>query len=516
MAKGKKEKNLTYEQKKALFWEAIMSDKQRLVREGLVNTGMEAQTRNQDGLTSIMLAALNGKVKSLDTLLDYYERRRELRRRGWINIKDDNGRTSLMMAAAAGKVECVKSLLLKEARTDLKDDDGMTARDHAEKRRKAEVVKMIDDWLAESEEEDLEDEEGNVIGEGLSSRERSKLKKKMLQAQERRGQVAADDLKKPGAEEEEDDGEVGPLPIWPEVQKVVQSVELLQPISEIQIIRDAPEDNIPGGLDPALFYQRSINRLDVRLAPGVLKSLDGSLLARMKKLITLVLNGNSLESLPEEIGKLKNLRILEVARNQLQALPSTLNQCKSLEVIDASWNSLTSISPLKGLSMLASINIANNNIAQLDLDFEGWGRLHDLIISNNEITELPEEIAQFTGLTNLTAEGNEIEEIPPEIGQLKKIITFKLDNNPIKDPKMRRLVAGEFNKKQTWTYLQKLAKQKNGRKGGKKGGAGSQSASSDQEGAATSPPKAPREDADDEDDSGFESDSDFSITMDEL
>lgn len=134
--KGRKNDKASYAEKKAAFWRAVQSQKISDLREGLVSTAMEAQTRNEDGLTSIMFAALNNKEKSLDFLLDWYERRRELRRKGWIDLKDENGRTALMMAAATGKVDIMHALLLKNAKLELKDFNKMDARQHAESKKK--------------------------------------------------------------------------------------------------------------------------------------------------------------------------------------------------------------------------------------------------------------------------------------------------------------------------------------------------------------------------------------------
>lgn len=518
MGKAHKKDKMTYEQKKAAFWAAILTERQRDVREGLVNTGMQAQTRNEDGLTSIMLAALNGKVKSLDTLLDYYERRRELRRKGWIDIRDDNGRTALMMAAAAGRTDAVYSLLLKDAKLELKDDNGMSARDHAEKKQKADVLKLFDEWTAESEEEIIEDDDGNVISDGLTSRERSKLKKKMLQEQEGRGKRKNDGSGKAedDGEETEDDGAPGPTPIWPEVSKVIESVETLRPVHEISVVRDEEEANLPGAIDPALWYLRTVNRLALRLAPNVLTSIEGGMLARMRKLQTLILSDNALTSLPEEIGKLRHLKVLEVARNQLEALPASLNKCTSLEVLDASSNKISDVSPLNGLQALTILNLSQNKLTNLDLDWDNLTRLHDLIVSYNEIVVLPEEVAQLPGLMEIMAENNKIEEIPPEISQLKKITVFKMDGNPIKDPRVRRMCAADNQRKDLWKYLQKQAGGKGGKKGGKKKG-GKKKGGDDDDEDDVKPPKAPAKgDEDDGEDDGFESDDSFDITMEEL
>mmetsp|Transcript_40733 Transcript_40733/g.65411 ORF Transcript_40733/g.65411 Transcript_40733/m.65411 type:complete len:502 (-) Transcript_40733:34-1539(-) len=501
MGKAHKKDKMSYAQKKEAFWKAIISQKLRDVRDGLTNTGMEAQTRNEDGLTSIMMAAINNKPKSLDCLLDYYERRRELRRKGWIDIRDDNGRTALMMACAGGNVEMIESLLIKNAKVHLKDDGGMTARDHAVKRGKQDAIKVIDDWLRESEDEVEED--GQVYTDGLTSTQRNKLKKKQLQAQERRGMKDKAEVE----EQVESDGEeLGPTPtpVWPEIAKIVESIKMLRPIHEISVTRDADE-GLAGGIDPALWHLSLINRLQLKLAPGVLQSLQGPSLRHLRKLNTLILNDNALTTLPEELGKLTNLKVLEVARNQLGDLPESFSNLKQLELLDLSYNKLKSTEKLEGISTLATINVCGNELTELDLDYSNLGRLHDLIASHNQITQLPDEIGELARLENLTLDNNKITGLPVGITQLKKITTLKLEENPIKDSKVVRMLKGD-QRKDLWKYLIKISGGK-GKKSGKKDKASK---------ASAPPPKPPVEEDDEEDDAGFVSDDSFDITMEEL
>eukprot|EP00514_Thraustochytrium_sp_LLF1b_P001044 CAMPEP_0184527910 /NCGR_PEP_ID=MMETSP0198_2-20121128/11491_1 /TAXON_ID=1112570 /ORGANISM="Thraustochytrium sp., Strain LLF1b" /LENGTH=497 /DNA_ID=CAMNT_0026919683 /DNA_START=96 /DNA_END=1589 /DNA_ORIENTATION=+ len=497
MGKGQKKDKSSYAEKKAAFWRAILSEKQSDVRNGLINTGLEAQTRNEDGLTSIMFAAINGKPKSLDTLVDYYERRRELRRKGWIDLVDDNRRTALMMAAASGNVKIVDSLLLKGAATHLKDEDGKTARDHAVARKKTQVVEAIDEWLRESEDE-LEDEDGNVINDGLTSTQRSKIKKKQLEAQERRGATAKKNSKAEAEEASDiESDEPGPPPIWSEVANIVESVKMLRPIQELTVIRDEPEPNVPGNVDPAAFYRTNVNRFELRLAPGVLTTLPSDI-SRMRRLLHLILNENALTELPAAIGSLRHLKVLEANRNQLTSLPEELSKCSKLEVLDVSVNKISDLSPLDGLTALKTLNVSTNQLTELELDFENVTGLHDLFASNNQIAELPSEIGLVAGLTDLVLENNKIVELPTELADLKKIKELKLDGNPIKDSKVRKYLDTGA-RKDLWKYLQK-----SGGKGKK--------------GKKSKKAKAAKivEEEDDEDDKGFESDDSFDITMEEL
>ncbi|KAL3084521.1 hypothetical protein niasHS_009292 [Heterodera schachtii] len=60
-----------------------------------------------------------------------------------LEIRDATGRTALMGAASDGLADIVQYLVTKKARTDWKDENGITAIDYAEKNGHTEVVKIL-------------------------------------------------------------------------------------------------------------------------------------------------------------------------------------------------------------------------------------------------------------------------------------------------------------------------------------------------------------------------------------
>jgi hypothetical protein len=106
-----------------------------------------------------------------------------------------------------------------------------------------------------------------------------------------------------------------PEPRWPEVSNWVTSIKLLRPICELSVDQSAPPlpsaaaESQSGGavlppalpaapgsdpIDPALWYCHTLNRLQLRLAPGSLTSVHPEGLSRLSSLSTLILSGNSL------------------------------------------------------------------------------------------------------------------------------------------------------------------------------------------------------------------------------
>lgn len=457
MGKAHKKGKASASQKRDAFWSAVMNQKLKDVRGGLTETGIEAHTRNDEGMTPIMVAASLGKDRSLDTLLDWYERRRELRSKGWHNLKDDDsGRTAMMLAAAGGHTLCVESLLNKGANPAMKDEKGSTARDIAVERKKKKVVEAIDDFLQESDEE--VDGDDAVDEDGLTSTQRNKLKKRQMQALENRGNQ--DDAKTTAVVVKQ---KKGPAGVWPEIKQIEESVRMLRPQQQITVTRATVEDVEPialenGGTDPALWYQYTVTRMELSLPKSVLRALPGDGLERMNQLQYVILNNNSLTELPSQVSTLSNLRVLEVAGNELTVLPEGLAELTGLEMINLSNNMLTSLAGLDGCAMMATVNASNNKLSELDIDLTTMPRLHDLLLSGNELTSIPADIGTLPLLEDFTAEDNKITELPFEITKLKKVKTLKLNGNPLKDQKVKKMLQREGKGlKELWKYLNKNA-----------------------------------------------------------
>ena len=103
-----------------------------------------------------------------------------------------------------------------------------------------------------------------------------------------------------------------PDPRWPEVSNWVSSIKLLRPICELSVDQSSPPPGAaaegggavlppappaaPGSdpIDPALWYCHTLNRLQLRLAPGSLTNVHPEGLSRLSSLSTLILSGNSL------------------------------------------------------------------------------------------------------------------------------------------------------------------------------------------------------------------------------
>ena len=461
--------------KKAQFYDAIVSQKLQQVRWGVANAGVAPGTRNDEGLTTFMLAADNGKDRSLAELIRWYERRLNQLRECLTQVEDETGRTCMHMACAHPTgAKAVQELLDAWLRVDSRRRDaGLLAKDNSGKTpialARGKTKELIDEWLAEDDDDDADETADVANDDGLTSTQRSKLKKKMMVEKERSGVAATDD---DDDLEKEDttiaalsDGAIPtemPKAQWPEIEAWQASVKNLRPIYEISVAREDEEEDDKkvfdfGGhesiIDPALWWCLSINRLQLKLGPR-LTSFPPAGLAKLTNLATLIVSGHSLASLPEIVGDLP-LKSMDVSRNKLIALPKDMPH-RTLENLDASDNDICDIKEsLKECTNLVSLAVdANPRLSDLALPFTNLKRLVKLSASHCAIADLDDNLGALAKLETLTLSDNPLTALPPALANCKKLKDLKVDNTQIKDNKVLGYIQkGEM--KQLAKYFEK-------------------------------------------------------------
>jgi len=447
--------------KKDQFLQACKQQKLDTLRWAIGAGNQQPSARDDDGYTAIMICASLNKHKALQMLCDWCRRAR-MREQMDLTDGEGTGKTALMMAAVNGHEESLRELL--DAGCDYKKrcENGRTASDYARKKGFEKLGQLIDRGGEESEGDDEEVADEEELVDGETATQRSKRKKKEMQAlesanvrggaKESKKSSADDDGKK--KKNDDDDGDDGddeaPEPIWPEVKKAMK-----EKAKELTITRTDVDE-----LDPAIFYCKDVNNLKIECG----KSLEQlpSKLKKLKGLLTLIVSDNGLTSLPKEIGKLKNLRVLECEGNKLTALPEELAKLQNLEILRLGRNQITDLSILKKMNSLRTLVVDNNRLRTLDnFDIGSKINLITLSANNNEIVDAPTDIGKCPLLEEIRLNKNNIEELPGEWGDLKekKVREIDLDDNPIKDSKIKKMM-GKSDKfvKELLTYVRKNCK----------------------------------------------------------
>lgn len=116
--------------KRGQYWSSIRNQKLDSLRWVMLHSGLNvAGLEDDDGKTGLMIAAGEGKSKSILVMLDIMRQKREIKEA--IDRPDESGRTPLMLAAGKGYLDVVDHLVYYGAGTKLTDRKGLTARDHA-------------------------------------------------------------------------------------------------------------------------------------------------------------------------------------------------------------------------------------------------------------------------------------------------------------------------------------------------------------------------------------------------
>ncbi|KAF7274080.1 hypothetical protein GWI33_013240 [Rhynchophorus ferrugineus] len=101
--------------------------------------------------------------------------------------------------------------------------------------------------------------------------------------------------------------------------------------------------------------------------------------------------------------------------------------------IDLSMSDLDEV-PVKEIALLkktVSLDLSNNRLINLPINFSTLTNLTKLDLSKNEITELPEDFGALSKLTYLDLYRNKLQHLPLSFGQLTGLKFLDLKDNPL-------------------------------------------------------------------------------------
>lgn len=159
-----------------------------------------------------------------------------------------------------------------------------------------------------------------------------------------------------------------------------------------------------------------------------------------KSIKSVIILGQNLKDVPNEIWNLKNITKLELADNHLTKISEKINKMNSLEVLHLSQNNLGSIPPLNNLDRLTEIYLDNNNLKRLPNGLEQLNNLKRLSVKNNYLRDYAVQKTIFPeNLTALDLGGNILTKIPLSIFTLKNLEYLRLSGNYIEKKEIEYL-----------------------------------------------------------------------------
>uniref|UniRef100_A0A0B7A6W0 B3/B4 tRNA-binding domain-containing protein n=2 Tax=Arion vulgaris TaxID=1028688 RepID=A0A0B7A6W0_9EUPU len=251
--------------------------------------------------------------------------------------------------------------------------------------------------------------------------------------------------------------------MWEEVQ-AVKSENRRELSLQGPIINKRIEDY---GLDLNIFTLSSLNLL--KIAGTSLEEIPEQV-GNLSNLTSLMLENNKLKELPSSIGNLKSLKTLDVSGNKLQTLPDTVSNLVNLQSLNANLNALSSFPNISGLKFLAYLSISRNKLTSLPegVSDPSLTLLSTIDAANNEIDSLPTDISNLLHLIKLNVASNKLDSLPLELCECPKLKEVTIAENKMKDKKLLKLA--EHSTKSLLSYLSTLLdKQRATEEGASKG-----------------------------------------------
>lgn len=203
--------------------------------------------------------------------------------------------------------------------------------------------------------------------------------------------------------------------------------------------------SIESGDYEALFGVSTLNHLQLSGFPEI--NQLSSEVSQLGSLLQLILTHNALSTLPSEIGSLDKLKLLDASNNKLSDIPASLYSLKSLHTLILSHNCLTDVSfpAVSGkddvFPSLHHLDVVENQLTSLPPFVYRTHSLQELVASDNLIGSLESTVGSLASLKQMDMRRNKLTSIPFELTICTKLKTLRLEENPVSDRRLLKLIS---------------------------------------------------------------------------
>lgn len=163
-----------------------------------------------------------------------------------------------------------------------------------------------------------------------------------------------------------------------------------------------------------------------------LTQLPAWVIEKMPNLVSLEINENNIEKLPETIERLSKLVFLEAQHNHLTTLPASFSKLNQLFLANFSHNKLKNISQsLLTLPNLEVLNVSHNQIATVP-NLAGLTNLQTLSLRGNEGIRFEPDFAPLTLLRHFDLAHCNLKTVPSFFGDMSSLRKLNLEGNPLR------------------------------------------------------------------------------------
>eukprot|EP01119_Soliformovum_irregulare_P010372 TRINITY_DN2546_c3_g1_i1.p1 TRINITY_DN2546_c3_g1~~TRINITY_DN2546_c3_g1_i1.p1 ORF type:complete len:537 (+),score=230.06 TRINITY_DN2546_c3_g1_i1:59-1669(+) len=142
------------------------------------------------------------------------------------------------------------------------------------------------------------------------------------------------------------------------------------------------------------------------------------------------LSDQKLVEIPREVFNMKKLQTLYLHMNEIETIPDDIFNLDQLQVLYLNQNKLAEIPPaILKMKNLRELHVGRNRISAIPEEIGEMENLRELSLSYNLLTQIPPQIFNLKNLKKLYLHNNYLETVPRELSQLPNLKTLQIHNN---------------------------------------------------------------------------------------